>query len=226
MKFYDYHVHPEIDLENMLSMAEKLGWSGVCLACRSFREIEEARNNLRKTGLEVAFGYKIEARKPAEIAKTAKKIRKRVELILVHGGDPEINRKACETPEVDVLAHPELGRNDPGLDHVMVKLAKENGVSIEFNFRNLLLSYKKSRSDIFSNMTENAKLVRKFRAPFVITSGALEPYDLRPPSELISFANLLGLNTKETKNRLSGKILEENRKRLDSKWVMPGVELE
>lgn len=226
MNFYEYHVHPEVDLEGMTKMLAALGWSGACFVCRSFEAISELRKKLAGSGIDVSLGYKIETDKPNNIPKIARKIRKKVELVLVHGGNLEINRKACDTPEVDILTHPEMGRNDPGLDYVMAKLAKENNVSIEFNFRNLLFSYKKSRSSTFSSMLENAKLIRKYRAPFVLSSGAIEPYDLRSPSELISFGKLLGLNPKDIKNKLSGKILEENRKRLGGKWVMPGVEVE
>jgi ribonuclease P/MRP protein subunit RPP1 len=226
MSFYEYHVHPEVDLEKMAETLRKLGWSGVCFVCRSLEEIEGFRRKLGRTELDVAFGYKIETNKPDNVPKIAKKVRKKVELVLVNGGDLEVNRKACETSEVDILTHPELGRNDPGLDYVFAKLARKNNVSIEFNFRNILLSYKKSRSDIFSNMLENAKLVRKYGTPFILSTGAIEHFDLRSPSELISFGRVLGLDSKEIKTNLSGKILQENRKRLGKKWVMPGVELE
>ena len=226
MRFYEYHVHPEVDPGEMITNLGKLGWTGVCFVCRSVEEIGKLRNNLGKAKLDVAFGYKIETGNPNNVPKLAKRARKKVELILVNGGNLEVNRKACETPEVDILTHPELGRNDPGLDYVMVKLAKKNNVSIEFNFRSVLFSYRKSRSDIFARMLENAKLVRKYRSPFVLSSGAIEHYDLRSPSELISFGRILGLEPKEIKTNLSGTKLEENRKRLGKKWVMPGVELE
>ncbi len=226
MSFYEYHVHPEVDLGKMAETLLKLGWSGVCFVCRSLEEIEGFRRKLGKAGLDVAFGYKIETNKPDNVPRIAKKVRKKVELVLVNGGNLEVNRKACETSEVDILTHPELGRNDPGLDYVMAKLARKNNVSIEFNFRNILLSYKKSRSDIFSNMLENAKLVRKYGTPFVLSTGAIEHYDLRSPSELISFGRVLGLDPREIKTSLSGAKIEENRKRLGNKWVMPGVELE
>jgi len=225
MNFYEYHVHPEVDLGGMLTNLRKLGWSGVCFVCRSLEEIRELKKKLEKTDLDIAFGYKIETDKPNNVPKIAKKIRKRVELIIVSGGDPEINRKACETREVDILTHPEAGETQ-GLDHVMAKLAKENRVSIEFNFRNLLNSYKRSRSGVFSRMLENAKLVKKFKAPFILSSGAIEPHELRSPSEIISFGKVLKLNPKRIKESLSGEILEENRKRLGKKWVMPGVEIE
>jgi ribonuclease P/MRP protein subunit RPP1 len=224
MMFYDYHIHPEIDLGGMLKNLETLGWSGVCFVCESLERIEELKKNLGKTKLDVSFGYKIQTEKPNNIPKIAKKIRKKVEMILVFGGDPEINRKACETSEVDILTHPEKGE-DQGLDHVMAKLAKKNGVSIEFNFREFLHTYKKSRANLFSKMLANAKLVKKFRSPFILTSGALDPWDVRSPSELISFGRILGLNPKDVKLSLNGEMIRENRKRLGKKWVMPGVEL-
>ena len=229
MGFYEYHVHPEVDLEGMLRTLEKLGWSGACFVCKSLEDIERLKKTLeafKTSRLDVSFGLKIEVHQPENIPRIAKKARKGVELILVHGGSLEVNRKACETAEVDILAHPELGRNDSGLDYTMAKLAKENRVAIEFNFRNILFSYKKSRSETLSRLLENANLVRKAKAPFVITSGAVEPYDLRSPSELIAFGRTLGLNQKHVKASFSEKMLKENRKRLGSRWVMPGVEIE
>jgi ribonuclease P/MRP protein subunit RPP1 len=229
MGFYEYHIHPEIDLEGMLAKLEALGWSGVCFLCRSeeaMDQLKRALSALKTPGLDVAISYKIETAQPEHLAKIAKTMRKRAEVILAHGGNLEINRTACETPEIDILAHPEIGRNDSGLDYVAAKLARENNVAIEFNFRGLLLSYKKTRAEIFSRMLENARLVRKAKAPFIITSGALEPYDLRSPYELMAFARALGLNPKESKKGLSEKLLKENRKRLGGRWIMPGVEIE
>jgi len=213
----------------MLSTLGKLGWTGACLVCKSLEAIEQVKKALEKAQnvkLDVSFGYKIETPQPEHVQKMARKVRKKVELVFVHGGDLEVNRKACETPEVDVLAHPELGRSDSGIDYIMAKLAKEHDVAIEFNFRNMLLSSRKTRSDIFSRMMENAQLVRKYKVPFILTSGAVEPYDLRSPSELMSFGRLLGLSPKHAKLAISASMLEENRKRLGGKWIMPGVELE
>jgi len=226
MSFFEYHVHPEVDPGGMASTLKTLGWNGACFICKSLEEAEMFKKKLGKTGLDVAFGCKIETKDPNSIPRIARKIRKRAEIILVHGGDLEINRKACETPEIDILAHPELGRNDPGLDYVMARLAKKNNVAIEFNFRGLLVSYKKSRSDVFSAMLENAKLVRKYKVPFIMTSGAIEHHGLRSPSELIAMGRVLGLESNFIKNSLSPVMLKENRKRLGIKWIMPGVELE
>ena len=75
-------------------------------------------------------------------------------------------------------------------------------------------------------MLETAKLVKKFRAPFVLTSGAMSEWDLRSPSEFYSFGKVLGFDPSGIRTNLSDKIVEENRKRLGDKWIMPGVEVE
>ena len=230
MSFYEYHAHAEIDANGMLTLLERMGWKGACFLSKSLEEIVALRDRFAsipsKPPLDVSFGLKIETSHTDQIQKLARKARKDVEIILVHGGNIEVNRIACETPEIDVLAHPELGRNDGGIDMIMAKLAKKNHVAIEFNMRNVLISNRKSRADVFSSMLENAKLVRKYKPPFVLTSGAVDPYDLRSPSELLSFAKLLGLEPKYSKIAISSKMLTDNRKRLGGKWIMPGVEVE
>ena len=227
MRFYDMHVHPEVELAKILAFSKKLGWTGICLIFKDIKDLEEAKKELKNVkDLDISFGIKLEPKNPAEIPRKVEPIRRKADVILVYGGDLEVNRKACETSGVDILCHPELGRDDSGIDHVMAKLAAKNNVTIEFNFRQLLLSYGKSRSEYFAKLEKNAKLVRKYRAPFVLTSGAVSCWDLRSPSELISFGKLLGFDSKKVKSSLFGGIIENNRKRLSGKWIMPGVEIE
>ncbi|MFQ5648206.1 MAG: RNase P subunit p30 family protein, partial [Candidatus Aenigmatarchaeota archaeon] len=145
---------------------------------------------------------------------------------LVRGGDADLNRAAVETPEVDILAHPWRERKDCGLDHVMAKLAAKNRVAVQFDFSELLHSSKRSRVQLLAQLMAAAELVRKYRAPFIISSGARAPFDLRAPSDLVSFGRVLGFRDPDIKRALSGGIVKENRKRLSGKWVMPGVEIE
>ncbi len=233
MSFYDLYIRvsPE-GLGEAVRIAGELGWSGLGLIIPHGRDFPEKLEALRKEvrnmkpGLDIAFGAEIPGDRPGKIRKTARELRGKVELVLVSGGDLEANRKALEAPEVDVLAHPCLGRNDPGIDHVMARLARENQVSVEFSFNEMLYAYKKRRSQILQNLLGASRLVRKYHSPFIISSGAREPWDLRSPSELISLGRVLGLKDPEIRKSLSGEILQENRKRLSNKWVMPGVEVE
>ncbi|MEM5791110.1 MAG: RNase P subunit p30 family protein [Candidatus Aenigmatarchaeota archaeon] len=236
MKFFDFHVHSafsegESSLEELASMAKKLGYSGICFIAYPLRRKEE---NFLKTeiervekeiGIEIFLGF--EARNLRELINLIKR-RKGFDVLLVRGGNLKLNRIACETPEVDILTHPEYQRQDPGLDHISFKLAAKNKVAVEMNFREILFSTKKTRSLILKNMAQNLRLAKKYKAPIIICSGAISHWELRAPECLISMACQLGLELKEAKDAISKtpqeiiKLIEERR---DESWVFPGVKV-
>ncbi len=224
---YDYHCHFE-NLEEGVRIAESLGLSGICATInwtkqKDFEEFKERISGL-KTRIDVAVAVELDG-KAGRVRDLAKFLRKHVDIISVHGGDSAVNRIAIETPEVDILIHPEFKREDSGFDHVMAKLSKKNNVAIEFSFSDLIYTYKKDRASILSKLLENAKLVKKFGSPFVLTSGAFNEWNLRSGSELLSFGRVLGFNDKQIKHSLSDWIIKENRKKLGKGFVMPGVEI-
>ncbi len=229
MKYYDLCVHTD-NLEGIVKTAKPLGWDGVGLIIpwKGNKDLESLKNKIKelKGSIDIAVGAEIQAGTPKEMKRIVKGIRRSVEFIAVKGGDLDINRAALSSPEVDILVRPWFNRYDSGLNYVLVRLAKKNNVSVLFDFNEILYSSRKTRVELMSYMGEAAKLIKKYRAPFVISSGAMTPFDLRSPSELISFGRILGFKDPEIKVSLSDKIIIENRKRLGGKWVMPGVEVE
>ncbi len=242
MQFYDLHIHTD-NLEETVKIARLLGISGlgIIINWTSLEDLENFKKSISIKGDDsavrggnvsptLALGVEIKD-KPSNIVRIVKQIRKEVDLILVHGGDLEVNRIAVETPEVDILVHPENkdpdqeSRQDSGLDQVMVKLAKKNNVHIEFSLNDVIYSYKKTRASLLKSLLQNAKLVKKYKTPFVITSGSWSPWNLRSASDLLSFGKYLGFQDPEIKKSLSGEKLLENRKRLSGNWIMPGVEV-
>ena len=126
------------------------------------------------------------------------------------------------------MVHPELERKDPGLNHVMVKLAKENNVAIEINFREILQSSKNTRSLIMRNIAENVKLCKKYKTPLIVCSGAVSHWQLKDPKVLIAMSHLLGLELNEAKKSLSEvpeNIIRMIEERQDKKWIRPGVKV-
>ncbi len=227
--FYDLCVRALMqELQKTLEFAGELGWNGICLlANRS--EIKNLKAAVKKAkGLDVSAGLLLQPHSKNELKRQVSANRKNFELIAVKGGSPEMNRSALETRGVDILIEWETAGegHKKTLDYVMVKLAAENHVSIAFSLHPLVAAYDRSRAGVMAKFIEAAKFVREYKGPFVLTSGAFSPWDLRSPSELAAFGNVLGFNGRETKEALSGSILEENRKRLSGKWVMPGVEVE
>ena len=219
MDFWDLGVQTG-ETEETAKVAKSLGWKGIGLIL-PWAERGELKA-IKVKGFGFSAGVLVKGK---NFRKDIQKVRRETELVIVEGGDPEINRQAVETREADILACPWRGRQDSGLDYVMAKLAAKNRVAVQFEFRELLYSSKRTRVQLLSQLMEAAKLVKKYRAPFVITSGARIPFDLRAPSDLVSFGRVLGFRDPEIKKAMSDSIVKENRKRLAGKWVMPGVEV-
>jgi len=217
MQFYDYCVLADSDLAEIAKKGALLGWSGLCLLS------EQAAGKLKeKNKIDLVPGALIETGKPNYIRREADRKRSRFPIIVARGLNEDINRAAVETPAIDIL----LPAENAKIDYVMVKLAKKNDVAIGFEFRLLLQSCGEDRSRIFSGLRETAKMVKKFGAPFVLTSGAMSEWDLRSPSELTAFGRILGFEVPQIRASLSERMIENNRKKLGEKWVMPGVEVE
>src|SRR3989304_5954434 len=185
MAFYDLHVQSafsegESSIEQLASTAKLLGFSGICFAeyYKGEDQIKKLQAELQKVkekvGIEVFLGF--EARNSKELNILAGN-RKKFDVLLVHGGDIGLNREAVETPEVDILTHPEENRYDSGMNHVMMKFAAKNSVAVEINFRQILMSSKKSRSGVLQNIQNNVMLARKFHAPLIICSGAVSHWE-------------------------------------------------
>jgi ribonuclease P/MRP protein subunit RPP1 len=186
---------------------------------------EKSSKVSKKIGVEIYFGF--EARTIDELDKL-KKIRRSFDFLLVRGSDLNLNRKAVQTKEVDILTHPELDRRDSGFNHTMAKLAVENNVAIEINLREILLSSKNTRAHIMHKIQENVKLCKKFKVPAIICSGAITHWQLKDPKVLISMGCLLGLNIDEAKKSLSEipeKMIKMIKERKDGKWIRPGVKI-
>jgi len=236
MKFFDLHVHSafsegQSSLEQLATMAKELGFSGICFSeyyqgeeqiKKILTEIEKTRE---KVGIEIFLGF--EARSTKELAILVEK-RKRFDVLLARGGDLKLNRLAVETPEVDILTHPDYERQDSGLNHVLVRLAAENEVAIEVNFREVLITNGRTRSRILSNMKNNIMLSKKLHAPVIISCGAISEWEFKSPQELISFGIQLGLELDEAKaaiSRVPENILKKSSERRDKSWIAPGVKV-
>lgn len=236
MNYFDLHVHSAFSegsssLGQLATAAKELGYKGLCLAeyYKNDEQIKKLKTEIekieQKVGIEIFLGF--EARNLKELS-ILKERRKRFDILLVRGGDLRLNREAVETPEVDILTHPEFERQDCGMNHVLMKAANKNNVAIEINFREVLVSSKRTRSMILKHMLQNIKLAKKYKIPIIACSGALSHWDICDPQCLISFVSLLGLELNEAKataSKIPEKILKQIKERRDEKWIMPGVKV-
>ncbi len=236
MRYFDFHVHSAFSggkssIEQLAFTAKELGYSGICFAeyFKNDAQLDELKVEIAKVsgsvGIEIYLGF--EARNVKELHKLVER-RRLYDVLLVQGGDLKLNRIACETPQVDILTHPENNRMDSGLNHILVKAAAKNNVAIEINFRGLLLSSKKTRSMIMRHISQNVKLAKKFHAPLILCSGAVSTWELRSPEVLISMANQIGLEIKDSKDIISKiptNIIKQIEERSPKNWISPGIKI-
>ena len=219
--FYDLHAHTaasigENKLEEMANMAKRLGFDGIAIVSY-FPDIIDVK---QVEGIDIINAVMLKPANVQELEKLISKARPKAELLYVHGGNYDINRAACESPAVDMLCHPELGRKDSGIDHIVIKLAAENNVATEVNFREILESHGRNRSNILSSMRTNIMLANKYEAKVIATSGAVNIWGMRAGRELAAFLNLMGMDLGESLDAMSNipkKMIAENREKLAGK---------
>lgn len=168
----------------------------------------------------------ISSEDPGNLKKDIGKVRQKVELVAVKGGEFEINKAAAEDSRVDLLLHPEYKRKDPGMDHKTTKMAAENDVTVCFVFHDLHQTYGKVRSHVFNHIKKSIELCQKYDAEFMVSSGARDEYGLRGGRDLASLLMVLGVETREAINSVTSipeNIVEENRSKLKGKVKRGGV---
>ncbi|MCD6092755.1 MAG: hypothetical protein J7J38_01915 [Candidatus Aenigmarchaeota archaeon] len=211
MKYYDLHIEIENDAEKVIEYAKMLGFSGIAVTANPPAHRDE---------IEIVPCILIKAENKEDMKNEIEKYRNKTELVMVYGGNYEINRAACEDGRVDVLCSPERGRKDSGLDHICVRSASENNVAIEINFNEVLNS--KNRSQSLSFLRRNIYLCNKYNAKIITTSGAKSIWEMRSPRELASLTNLLGLDIKSAIDSVSSVpegIINTNREKIYGKRI-------
>jgi ribonuclease P/MRP protein subunit RPP1 len=232
MKFYDSQIFTNLSvgedsLEKMAETAKALGYSTIVIAdlfqgLDRFKLFLEEVQKVKVDGLEIITGVTIEAKTVDEMKNVLSKVRDKVFVVIVNGGDYAINRAVVEDSRVDILMNPHMGRIDSGLDEACLNFAKQNGIAIGINFRPLLKSFRRQRSLALQNISTNLELCKDFKIRVVGCSGAMSKWDMRDPRQLVAIANSFGLDLGSGFSALTGtplEIIEKNRKILAGEAV-------
>jgi ribonuclease P/MRP protein subunit RPP1 len=174
--------------EEIQEMAEELGW--------------------KATNCEFNTVF-LEANNWGELKNNIKHNRDDADVLVFKGGNVELNRKAAEDTRLDILLHPEKGRKDSGIDHVIAEEAAKNNVAIGFDLRQLMKNEKK-QTHVLTAWRKNLRLCDKYDTPFVLTSGAQNKFDLRAPRDLVSIIKSLDFNGDQSISKHPRNILEKS----------------
>lgn len=181
--------------ERDIKLLKELGWYGSIFIQNheeyDKKKLEEVKEYGKIYDLNIYSAIKIQSKSSKELLKYVKKYRDKIDIIMVEGGILKINRQALELHNVDILSTPELNRQDNGLDHILARLGSTHRVAIELNFKELLKKKHYERAKILWAFRRNILLAKKYDTPIVISSGAMDRYDIKSPNDLRSFLNTL-----------------------------------
>jgi len=235
-KFYDLLVQSNLSggentIEQLVEFAKKLGYSGIAI-CDNYQgldKLNELKNKVSEIkDLEIYCGVNIIAKDVNEMKEIVNKVREKVDIVVVSGGDYSINRSACDDSRIDILMHPELERPDSGLDEPSLEAATQNNVAIGISFREILYNFRKPRAYILNHISRNLMLCNHFRTPIVICSCAQSIWGMRNPREFVSTLSALGLDIGKafaSVTSIPQAIVEGNKKTLEGEKITEGVEV-
>ncbi len=174
-------------------------------------------------GVDAVDGVEIRADSPSRAGAFLDSLRSERTVVLVHGGDPDINRFAVETEAVDVLAHPMAGEGD--VNHVIAEAAAEHDVALELDLSGVLRGSGGRRARAIADLRKLRELIEHAEAPHVVSTDPRSHLQMRAPRELVAIGRVIGLDREVIEGGLSEweRIVERNRERLDPDYVAPGV---
>ncbi len=200
MQFYDLDVRRLEGTPSVGELARQallLGYSGMAViepwgSPVDLSDLKADADRLKTQEFDIAVGVELQPKSVTELTEAVERLKDERVLMMVSGGDPAINRAACENPHVSVLA-PHLDQQESGLDVPIMEAAARNGVAIELRFRHVLVALRRQRAALLGRLSGIIAAAEKARAPVIVTSGASSVWEMRDPRELIGLANVLGM---------------------------------
>ncbi|WP_254768367.1 RNase P subunit p30 family protein [Salinilacihabitans rarus] len=175
-------------------------------------------------GVDVVEGVEIRAENPQRASGSVGNFRTSHTIVAVGGGTPAMNRFAVENDKVDVLSHPMAGKGD--VNHVLAKAAVENGVRIEFDLSVALRESGGRRVQALQSLRKLREIVAYYDAPYVVSAGPTNRFQLRAPRELAAVGERIGFAGEWIEDGLRewGRLAERNRRIRSESFIEPGVE--
>ncbi len=194
--FYDFNISASSDVIDTL---EKFKFKGACVfydskqilnkdTIHEFNEINELTN------LELYIGVRIKENNASLIYKSVQKVYKRADLVMVDGGENNINRTICENSLIDIINHPYDNRQNSGINHVLSKLLVENNITVNINLNDILSNWRYFRVRLLNQINQLLYLEKKYKFRVILTSGSMSFYDVKSPDSMLRLCNLLDVD--------------------------------
>ena len=198
--FWDFWIE-EFDEKILIDLSFK----GIC----TFKDSKSKK-------IKILHGNIIEAKNSNELKLKTKK--SKANFLILENTNEKMQRIAIKTCSVDAIK--------AYVDYPAIKEMAEKNVALLICFSDFLNSKDKSRTLYL--MQKSVALAKKYKTPIIIASGAKNKWELRSPSELIAFGEMLGLEKNQSKKALydfQNKIYERETLKKQNKYVQPGVKI-
>ncbi len=222
-------VFPKGNEEKFISVAEKLGYSGLVFVYdfssadvkKIQQRIEMLKERSKKIGIYLGFVAK---------AQDCTKARNHCELVLLKSSDK--NHDNLEKRDFDVIFDLEMNPmkdtmhfRSSGLNQVLCNIAAKKKKIVGINFRNIIDAENKPK--IIGRIMQNIKLCKKYKTQMVIFSGAKKALQMKGYHDLTSFMVVFGMKEEGTKKVLKNCLerVKENMKKKTPEYLKEGVEI-
>lgn len=212
--FYDFYSYPDSpnSISNLAAEAKRYGFSGIVVIDPKIN-----KETLLPDDFSIYKGVEIQA-KSSRIREEIRKYRETNYILIVKGGDEEVNRAAVESEGMDILLQPSE------INNVIAKTASDNSIAIGFDLGLLIRFRGDARVRELKNMRINLKHARKYELPMILTCHSNSVYDLRSPREMVALSGLFGMTPKEAIDAMSATPLGILRRKSPD-YIQEGIEI-
>ncbi len=232
-QFADLHLQPNLDrreqMEKIILKASDLSYSliGVSLPPKVKPDtIRFLQNTCRNYGVDFVTRIGLTPKSSGELLKNLRQLRRKFELVSVNCFSKSVARQAAKDHRVDLLVFPSSNPRERFFDYAEARLAAQGVAALEIDMALILRSAGFSRMRLLSCMQREVAIAEKLGVPVVISSGAVDSFQLRGPHDFASLAMLFGMNSMSALSTVSVAplaIVERNRGKLDSSYVAKGI---
>jgi len=176
-------------------------------------------------------GVEIEAENEKTLHSMIRKERPNADFLAVRSADEKIIRAAADLADVDAVIPVLSGSSKSAvgkINHIVAKIAADKKTAFGFDIAPFFSTKGYRRSKLFAEVSEMIPILRKYKVPILLFSGASAVYELRGPYELEAFGRLLELTREETSSAIqqSCSLIQMRRKQMSGAQIMPGVEIQ
>ncbi|MES3160851.1 MAG: RNase P subunit p30 family protein [Halorubrum sp.] len=219
------HAHPEGEatVARHAATAARYGYDGLVVRNHAATTDDSLTAVAAEYEIDIVDAIEVDAADPSQASGGVGNHRPDHTVVCVAGGDDQLNRYAVEEPRVDVLVRPNAGSG--GFNHVLAKAARDNSVSVEFDFGPVLRSTGGKRVRALADLRKLREIVSYYETPYVVSANARSHLQLRAPRELVAVGECLGFDPEWICDGLRAwtTIAEQNRERRSEGFIAPGV---